>query len=74
MLVKNQIELKEQSEVKGKFVITMDKGDIKHGKNKIAIGIYGDGELIEKKTTVFMGPCTLENVACYSDELLMNIF
>ncbi|NQX97494.1 MAG: cytochrome c oxidase accessory protein CcoG [Flavobacteriales bacterium] len=55
-LVRNKIILKEQSEVKGKFVITMDKKDIKHGKNKITIGIYGDGELIEKKTTVFMGP------------------
>jgi cytochrome c oxidase accessory protein FixG len=55
-VVRNQIELKEQSEVKGKFVITMDKRDIKHGKNKITIGIYGGGELIEKKTTIFMGP------------------
>ncbi len=55
-VVRNQIDLKEQSEVKGKFVVTMDKGDIKHGKNKITIGIYGDGELIEKRTTIFMGP------------------
>ena len=55
-VVKNQIELKEQSETKGKFVVTMDKGEIKHGKNKITIGIYGDGELIEKRTTIFMGP------------------
>ena len=55
-VVKNEIELKEQSEVKGTFVITMDKDMIKHGKNNITIGIYGDGELIEKHTTVFMGP------------------
>jgi cytochrome c oxidase accessory protein FixG len=55
-VVKDKILLKEQSEVKGKFVVTMDKRDIKHGKNKITIGIYGDGELIEKRTTVFMGP------------------
>ncbi|MGB0886704.1 MAG: cytochrome c oxidase accessory protein CcoG [Vicingaceae bacterium] len=55
-VVKDQIELEEQSETKGKFVVTMDKGDIKHGKNKITIGIYGNGELIEKRTTIFMGP------------------
>ena len=55
-LVKNHIDLKEQSEVKGKFVVTMDKSKIKHGKNKIDIEVYGNGKLIDTKTTVFMGP------------------
>jgi cytochrome c oxidase accessory protein FixG len=55
-LVKNQISLKEQSEARGKFVVTMDKDKIKRGKNKIDIEIYGNGKLIETKTTIFMGP------------------
>lgn len=55
-LVKDQIDLKEQSEARGKFVVTMDKNKIKHGKNKIDIEVYGNGKLIETKTTIFMGP------------------
>lgn len=55
-LVKNHIDLKEQSEARGKFVVTMDKSKIKHGKNKIDIEVYGNGKLIETKTTIFMGP------------------
>ncbi|MDF1677055.1 MAG: cytochrome c oxidase accessory protein CcoG [Vicingaceae bacterium] len=55
-LVKNHIKLNEQSEEKGKFVVTMDKSKIKHGKNKIDIEVYGNGKLIETKTTIFMGP------------------
>lgn len=55
-LVKNHINLKEQSEARGKFVVTMDKDKIKHGKNKIDVEVYGNGKLIETKTTIFMGP------------------
>ncbi len=55
-LVKNHIDLKEQSEARGKFVVTMDKDKIKHGKNSIDIEVYGNGKLIETKTTIFMGP------------------
>ena len=55
-LVKNHINLKEQTEVRGKFVVTMDRSNIKHGKNKIEIEVYGNGKLIDTKTTIFMGP------------------
>ncbi|MCB0401896.1 MAG: cytochrome c oxidase accessory protein CcoG [Flavobacteriales bacterium] len=55
-LVKNVIHLDEQSETTGKFVVTMDKSKIKHGKNKIEIEVYGNGKLIETKETIFMGP------------------
>lgn len=55
-LVKNHISLKEQTEARGKFVVTMDKSDIKRGKNKIEIEVYGNGKLIDTKTTIFMGP------------------
>jgi len=55
-LVKNHISLKEQTEVRGKFVVTMDRNNIKHGKNKIEIEVYGNGKLIDTKTTIFMGP------------------
>jgi cytochrome c oxidase accessory protein FixG len=55
-LVKDHLDLEQQSEVKGKFVVTMDKSRIKHGKNNITIEVYGNGKLIEKKKTIFMGP------------------
>lgn len=55
-LVKNSIQLNEQSEANGKFVVTMDKSKIKHGKNKISVEVYGNGKLIETKSTIFMGP------------------
>lgn len=55
-LVKEHIELKEQSESRGKFVVIMDKSEINKGKNNISISVYGNGELIETKETIFMGP------------------
>ncbi len=55
-VVKDRIELKEQSEITEKFVVTMDKSNISHGKNEIQINVYGNGELIETKKTIFMGP------------------
>ena len=55
-LVKNHIELKEQSESRGKFVVIMKKSEINKGKNEIEISVYGNGELIETKKTIFMGP------------------
>ena len=55
-LVKDHLLLKEQSEIKGKFVVTLEKKNIKHGKNKITIQVYGNGKLIEEKNTIFMGP------------------
>ncbi len=55
-LVENVLHLTQQSERTGKFVVTMDKSKIVHGKNKIEIEVYGNGKLIETKSTIFMGP------------------
>ncbi len=56
-LVGNQdIEVKGRNLVDGSLFVEIPRSQIKNSKEKIKIGIYSNGELIETTTTNFLGP------------------
>jgi cytochrome c oxidase accessory protein FixG len=55
-IVGNELVLKPQTELKGKFLIILDRDKVKKSKHELRIGIYGNGELIEEVKTKFVGP------------------
>lgn len=54
-VVKDMVLLPEKH-MRERFLIKMDQDDVKKGKNELIIGIYGNGELITKARTTFIGP------------------
>lgn len=55
-IVGNELTLKPQTELKGKFLVIIDRDKVKLVKHKLTVGVYGNGELIEKVKTKFVGP------------------
>ena len=49
-------KLPKQGILKGKFLIVVDRDDVKPRSNKITIGVKSEGEIIEKVKLTFMGP------------------
>lgn len=54
-VVKDMVLLPEKH-MRERFLIKMNQDDVKKGKNELIIGIYGNGELITKARTTFIGP------------------
>lgn len=54
-VVKDMVLLPEKH-MRERFLIRMNQDDVKKGKNELIIGIYGNGELITKARTTFIGP------------------
>jgi cytochrome c oxidase accessory protein FixG len=54
-VVKDLLLLPEQH-LRERFLIKMESSEIKKGKNELYIGVYGDGELISRVRTTFIGP------------------
>ena len=48
--------VKKNDIAKGGLFIEMPKDQLKSGKNKISIGVYSNGKLIDKVQTSFLGP------------------
>lgn len=55
MVVKNAI-LKKESLLKERFIVKLPYSELKNGKKVITILVLGNGKLIEKTTTRFIGP------------------
>jgi polyferredoxin len=55
-LVGDSLFVKKNEIAKGGLFIEMPKAKLKSGKNKVTIGVYSNGELIDKVTTSFLGP------------------
>jgi cytochrome c oxidase accessory protein FixG len=56
MVGKNNFELKEEGVAEEIMFILMDKKDIHSIKTKLVVGVYSDGQLVEKVKTIFIGP------------------
>ena len=55
-MVGSEINLSEQGIGEGAFFIVMEPGKINKMSMKATVGVYSDGELIEKVKTKFLGP------------------
>jgi hypothetical protein len=48
--------VKKNEIAKGGLFIEMPKDKLKSGKNKVTLGVYSNGKLIDKVSTSFLGP------------------
>jgi len=55
-MVGGHLNVKKQALKEGTLFIEIDKKDLNSSKEKLKIGIYSNGKLIEKTTTNFSGP------------------
>lgn len=55
-LIGKAIKLKEQGEAKGKFMILIDRKQLNSRKTELVVGIYSNGELVDKVKTSFIAP------------------
>lgn len=55
-MIGNDITMKPQGEAKGKFMILIKRADLKTRKNDLKVGLYSNGELVEKVKTTFIAP------------------
>jgi cytochrome c oxidase accessory protein FixG len=54
--VVKEMTLLPEKHMRERFLIRMDPDEIKKGKNELYIGVFGNGELITKTRTTFVGP------------------
>lgn len=54
--VVKKMTLKPEQHMRERFLIKMDYSDISPGRNELYIGVYGNGELISRVRTTFVGP------------------
>lgn len=54
--VVKEMTLLPEKHMRERFLIRMDPDEIKKGKNELYIGVFGNGELITKARTTFVGP------------------
>ena len=50
------IEIKPEQQVAATFFIVLPKSEIRERKQKIQIGLYNKGGLVNKLSSTFMGP------------------
>ena len=55
-MIGNDVVMKKQGEVKGKFLILIERADLNHRKEKLKIGVFREDELIEEVSTTFIAP------------------
>lgn len=55
-IIGKAIKLKEQGEAKGKFMILIDRDQLDSRKTELVVGIFSNGELVDKIKTSFIAP------------------
>lgn len=56
VMVGSDISLEQQGIGEGAFFVAIDPNHLEKMSSKISIGVYGNGELVEKVKTKFLGP------------------
>lgn len=59
-MVGGHVNIKKQGWKEGTLFVEIDKKDLNSSKEKLKIGIYSDGKLIETTSTNFMGPMIIK--------------
>lgn len=55
-LIGDSLHLKSNTDLQSKFMIKINKANVTGRHNELVIGVYSDGELIDKIETSFIGP------------------